>query len=135
MRESDVEHSLLRLLSPELFEAFITAEIGRRSFKYYLATTPEGSRRLDLWWDLQVLQDLARQVRLATLGVRDVYLLSDAEKKVALTPEQLEESLAVLRSTMVGRIPETTSSELLGSLYANEFKVSLHYPGQVVKHS
>ena len=124
VKPSDLEHSLVRLLSPALFEAFVTAESGRRSFQKYLSTTARGSGSLDLWWDLKVLQRLSDQIRLATLGVRDVYLLADGAKKVELPPKLLEDTAIALGTMMgTGRLSGPTTT-LLGSLYANEFQVS-----------
>ncbi|KAL8277924.1 hypothetical protein RQP46_009743 [Phenoliferia psychrophenolica] len=134
VKPSDLEHSLVRLLSPALFESFVTAENGRGSFKKYLTTTPRGSSTLDLWWDLKVLQGLGEKVRLSAGGIRDVYLQPEGENHVDMAPRLLEDTVLALR-TMAG-VPSriaTPAATLLNSLYANEFQSYIKH--RLVEHA
>ncbi|KAK4700434.1 hypothetical protein P7C70_g5812, partial [Phenoliferia sp. Uapishka_3] len=133
VKSSDLEHSLVRLLSPKVFHAFLSEDAGRESFRNYLSTTERGSSILDLWWDLHLLRRLTEQARSAALGVMDVYLVPDAPKKVRLTSQELTDTAVALRTTIGPGTLEGPGNKLLSSLYSNEFQTYIKH--RLVDHA
>ncbi|KAM0746392.1 hypothetical protein T439DRAFT_306746 [Meredithblackwellia eburnea MCA 4105] len=132
-QSSDLEHSLIRLLSPTIFEAFILEEEGRHSFAAYLSKTSRGTAPLELWWDLKVFERLEDQLRKAAFGIKEVYFAGGAKKQVGLRSGQVKEAIGALRQSMNTGGLDGTASTLLSSLYANEFQGYIRH--RLVQHA
>ncbi|KAK4695271.1 hypothetical protein P7C70_g8582, partial [Phenoliferia sp. Uapishka_3] len=134
LKPQDLEFALLRLLSIEMFEAFISEDAGRKSFRAYLVATPDSrTSHLDLWMDLAALQALGAKARLAALSIRDTYLVDEGANHADVGPQLLKESVKALRSTMgVGDL-DGPSNKLLNSLYHHEFTSYVKF--RLVEHA
>ncbi|KAI5476889.1 NmrA-like domain containing protein [Pseudohyphozyma bogoriensis] len=118
-----LESSTMRLLSPSVFEEFLTDENGRRNFREYLQETqPDLVAQLDFWWDLHVLQTMTEKARLGALRMQDIYLLPGADAEVKLPSALFGQTLGALKRVTSGSGLEKPSEHLLSSLYAQQFQ-------------
>lgn len=131
--QQELEYSVKRLLSPAVFEAFVSDPAGRRRFLEYLDNTARGRAPLELWWDLRMMQRAAQQARVAAVAVTDVYLVQEAKNEVLLPDAVLREAVEALRGMMwVGGL-EGPAQHLLSSLYVNEFQGFVKH--RLLKHA
>lgn len=68
--QQEVSYSVQRLLSPTVFETFITDPSGHRRFQDYLEVTPAGCEPIGLRCDLRLLQQICEEANLEVLTER-----------------------------------------------------------------
>lgn len=137
--QASISHSLNRLLSPPIFEAFLSTSSGYGQFETYLkqvSRSSEGLAALSLWRDLQVLRAQTSKTSAAAQGIRDMYLLPSGPKRAdsLLSPEDFTETVGGLaKIAQAGTGLDSVSKHLLDSLYREDFHAYVKF--YLIKHT
>lgn len=122
----ELEYSVSRLISPAVLKSFLAEARGRANFRQFLMHNyphPTAVAQLDLYTDLQLLEEMTERTRVASRAVRDVYFSQDTRKGTELPPTLAKAAIHSLRDAVNVAPLERPSQHLLESLYANEFQV------------
>ncbi|CAD7068999.1 unnamed protein product [Tilletia caries] len=96
--QQDVEYSIMRLISPAVFEQFLSDPLGRHRFREYLNTFEDGATELDFALDVKEHVRSFQNLRQGSEALHSVYV-KDPESRVEL-PSDLDASLlGSLRTT------------------------------------
>ncbi|KAE8240091.1 hypothetical protein A4X03_0g8600, partial [Tilletia caries] len=97
--QKDIEFSILRLVSPAVFEQLLSDPLGRHRFREYLNTCEEGgSKDLDFVLDVREHMRAIDNLKQGSEALHDVYV-KNPENRGELAPELDNSLLASLRTT------------------------------------
>ncbi|KAK0562159.1 hypothetical protein OC861_005462 [Tilletia horrida] len=97
--QRDVEYSMMRLLSPAVFEQFMNDPLGRHRFREYLKATGDGNAQtLDFMLDLRQHMRAISDLKNASEAIHDVYVAEDSEDHIELPRDLNRDLLGSLRS-------------------------------------
>ncbi|KAE8271838.1 hypothetical protein A4X09_0g494 [Tilletia walkeri] len=96
--QQDVEYSIMRLISPAVFEQFLSDPLGRHRFREYLNTFEDGANDLDFALDVQEHMRAFANLRQGSEAIHTVYV-RDPENRVDLPSDLNAGLLTSLRAT------------------------------------
>ncbi|KAE8226306.1 hypothetical protein CF319_g1088 [Tilletia indica] len=96
--QREVEFSILRLVSPAVFEKLLSDPLGRHRFREYLNTSEEGTKELDFVLDLGEHMRAIANLKQGSEALHHVYV-GDAETCAALPADVRTSLITSLRST------------------------------------
>ncbi|KAE8263835.1 hypothetical protein A4X09_0g7128 [Tilletia walkeri] len=120
--QKDVEYSILRLISPVVFEKFLSDPLGRHRFREHLGTTNEGTKALDFLLDVGEHIRALGNVERGSKALYDVYI-RDPDIHIEL-PADLHTSLVVSLRSISGlhHQLEGVHSHLVQTMFNSAFQ-------------
>lgn len=120
--EKEMDWSMRRLLSENIFEQLLEDPLGRHRFRNFLASEG-GEEMLDFYFDLSQYEQQTNNMKSTTEALHDLYLAQDADTQIELPSVYREDLYSQLRVAWEMQVTLSPVREnIRQSLYKDQFQ-------------